>query len=111
MLFIPMSFAKTLTWNKAGKIQKIEVIKMNNIHFNKECQKLAEKCHAFKALRMDLKTKHLSKLAGHPASKMCKTYGGQSIILKDEEKNEYDYCLFSDASMIDSWDLKNFKER
>lgn len=61
---------------------------------------LKSKCHA---IHLPLtKSKSISKRGGkNPASVKCKEHGQQVVILKDSDKNEQAFCLFSDGSLID----------
>ena len=71
---------------------------------NDACLKKKEAClaHINKTAPIEKKT---GKFKGNPASSYCLALGGDSVILKDKSNNEYDYCRFSNAYYIDSWDL------
>ena len=41
----------------------------------------------------------------NPASVFCVKSGGESIIRKDEQGNEYGVCRFKDGTEVDEWDF------
>ena len=43
--------------------------------------------------------------AANPASVYCVEQGGESIIKKDNDGNEYGICKFNDGKEIDEWDF------
>lgn len=97
--------AKTLYLPGSEKKIPIEIVTKDKVKINSLCSKLDKKCKALIATKIKLtKTKHQD--GSHPASIGCERKGGESIILQDEKRNDYDYCLFKDGSMIDSWDLE-----
>ncbi|MBO9666713.1 MAG: DUF333 domain-containing protein [Bdellovibrio sp.] len=44
-------------------------------------------------------------LLGNPAAHYCWDVGAKNRILKADNNEQTDYCVFDDNSMIDSWDL------
>ncbi len=48
-----------------------------------------------------------TSMAPHPAAHYCQDVGGNNRIAKDATGAQYDYCLFKDGSLIDSWSLYN----
>jgi putative hemolysin len=103
------TFAKGLNYtNENGKTKKIAIIDFNGFSVNDVCANKLNNCQALLATKLvrSISSLDTKRLVGHPASKMCFAKGGSSIILKDPKRNEYDYCLFPDGSMIDSWQLK-----
>ena len=43
--------------------------------------------------------------AANPASVYCIEQGGESIIRKDNDGNEYGICKFKDGKEVDEWDF------
>ena len=43
--------------------------------------------------------------AANPASVYCVEQGGESIIRKDNDGNEYGICKFKDGKEVDEWDF------
>lgn len=85
----------------------VSIVEYNKLHLTKDCLKgSAPKCLAFEATKKKgTLAKPEIKLLGDPASRYCHGKQGVSRILESSDKKQYDYCLFSDGSMIDSWDL------
>lgn len=100
--------ASLLTLNNGDLQQEIQIKPFQGLKVNQKCIDLNDKCMALLSTKIKLIVKQ-TKIAGHPASKVCQAKGGYSIILKDNKKNEYDYCTFSDGSMVSSWDLEKTK--
>lgn len=50
-------------------------------------------------------------LLGHPASDYCAQVNGKSRILFDKKNDQYDFCLFEDGSMTESWSLYNKRDK
>ncbi len=44
----------------------------------------------------------------HPGSLLCRIYKGKPLIAKDENKDEFDICVFKDDSIINSWGLYRY---
>lgn len=98
------SYGESLKVAKNGKYESIQVIKYQTFNITSDCAK--NKCLALEATKKKVVTK-VSRvpLLGNPASTYCKSAGGVSRILIGQDKKQYDYCMFQDESMIDSWDL------
>ena len=105
ILTINSAMAKTLYLPSSKKSVPIEILTKDNVKINSLCLKLDKKCKALMATKLKInKVKHQD--GSHPASVGCEQKGGESIILQDDKRNDYDFCLFKDGSMIDSWDLE-----
>lgn len=78
-----------------------------NFHLSDNCFKSSgPKCDSFEATKKKIeRTISKNQSVGHPAARYCHDKNGVVRILIDENKKQYDYCLFNDGSMIDSWDL------
>ncbi|MBT4791562.1 MAG: DUF333 domain-containing protein [Halobacteriovoraceae bacterium] len=101
------SIAEDLFLNMTGKVITIKIRQLKKVKVNQSCYESKDNCMALKALNIPKKKSIARKLAGHPASLNCQRVQGNSIILQDKMKNEFDYCAFSDKSMVNSWDLLN----
>lgn len=88
---------------KAYDAQKF--VKIKNAWVSESCAK-NKNCAALKALDKKVTLPPAKNgLAGNPGSSYCLEKGGVARILKDAGNSEYDYCLFKDGSMIDSWNM------
>lgn len=92
-----------------GKDYKNLAIKdYQGMSFTEEClQKIPPTCDAYKATLtqvIEIKKSPIP-LLGHPAARYCLDAGGENRIVKGGKNEQYDYCLFKDGSMIDSWHL------
>lgn len=85
--------------------QKFKVEKLEGLQVNGECLKAREACLAMLAKAPAPIPKGPENTVGHPASKYCHAKGGASVILIDVKHNQYDYCLFQNKYLVDSWDL------
>ncbi|MFS4460662.1 DUF333 domain-containing protein [Bdellovibrio sp. HCB2-146] len=92
-----------------GKVYKSFVTKeYQGMRFTEGClEKNPPTCDAYKATLTPAieKKKFPTPLVGHPAAQYCLDAGGENRIAKGRQNEQYDYCLFKDGSMIDSWDL------
>lgn len=50
-------------------------------------------------------------LLGHPASDYCTQLNGKNRILFDIKNDQYDFCLFEDGSMTESWGLYKTRDK
>lgn len=103
-------------YDSSTKVYKpIQVIEKDGVTISKDCLKSGKmKCQAWDAV---LNKKALTPtpgvgVVGNPAARYCHDYNANNLIVLDAKKNEYDYCVFSDGSMIDSWSLyyKHFRK-
>lgn len=90
------------------KSTKISIQRLNGIQVNAECLKEKKAClkiiDAAKKRKADMK-KNKEGAFGNPASLNCEAHQGDPEILTDKKNNEYDYCLFDNKFLLDSWDL------
>ena len=94
------------TFNNNGKSEKIEINLYKKVKIDINCFKAKKSCLAIKALSSKVSKKSSS---GNPYSFYCQQVNGRPIILEDSKRNQYDFCQFTDQSMISSFDL--YKER
>lgn len=93
---------------KDGKFRSIDIYSKDNTQFGKKCSQNPKSCLAFKAYKIKpINVTKDNELAGHPASDHCEAIGGKVYILEDNKRAQYNFCEFSDGSMIDSWSLYN----
>lgn len=87
-----------------NKTETISIVLINDMKVNNECLKNKKMC--LDILSVPVKSKLIEeKLSGNPASIFCFNKKGESIILRDNKFNEYDYCKFPGGMMVDSWDF------
>ena len=108
VLFIAFALAqstKSLTLYNGKTYDRLKFTQIEEVYVNDVCVK-NKKCLALVALKTK-KTLPPSNtgLAGNPASTYCTTQNGVPRILKDDKRNEYDFCLFKDGSLADSWEM------
>jgi len=109
--FLLSSFAikaEVFTWaTEKNKEQKVEIKKLDGILVNDECFSNKTVClKIIAAVKKDKSQKKPEKgPLGNPASTKCSMNKGQSEILRDGKHNEYDFCLFEQKYLIDSWAL------
>lgn len=105
--YSPISYAETFKISKAGKYTDVQVQEHLGLHITADCTKSKPpKCDALEATKEKVLSKgSKAPFIGHPASNYCKSKNGSSRILIGKDNKQYDYCLFQDGSMIDSWDL------
>lgn len=86
----------------------VTMIERDGVTISKGCLKSGKmKCQAWAAV-----SKKIARAAtpgvgvvGNPAARYCFDHNANNRILLDSKKREYDYCVFGDGSMIDSWSL------
>lgn len=77
------------------------------LELSKSCFKTAKpKCMAYsvsleKAHPVKLKNSDANNFAAHN----CANVGGKNLIALDHERNEYNFCRFSDGSMVTAWSM------
>lgn len=90
---------------KTKKYDDLKVVKIKNVWVTESCAKKTN-CEALMALTKKApQAVSTNGLAGNPGSAYCMQKGGVARILKDTKNSEYDYCLFKDGSMVDSWNM------
>jgi putative hemolysin len=79
----------------------------DGIHYSGDCLKTTKiKCDAFEATKSKVTASSpKSGTVGHPAARYCHDKGGANRILTSKENKQYDYCIFKDGSLVDSWEL------
>ncbi|MGE5085029.1 MAG: DUF333 domain-containing protein, partial [Bacillota bacterium] len=90
------------------KYEQIKMVEIQKAQFSANCLKGGKlSCDAWKIFTGKPKQQSESKvpLAGDPAAKYCWDVGAKNRILKSTDNKQYDYCVFSDGSMVDAWDL------
>lgn len=105
MVGAPKAHAENLTrLDQNLKPTTVEINRINDIRVNSICFTI-KNCKAIAAAK-ELQSSSKPTLGiGHPAAQYCQLVGGKNIILTDSKRNQIDYCLFSDESMVDAWDL------
>jgi uncharacterized protein len=91
---------------------KLKISKIENLNFAGACLSQPP-CKALVASRVKYPPKPKKvvegppreELLGHPAAQYCLQTGGRNIFLTDAKSNQYDYCLFEDESLVDSWSM------
>jgi putative hemolysin len=108
MMFVAFALAqsvKSLSLYNGKSYDKIQVTQIEKLWVNDICVK-NKKCQALETAKTKKEMPvNNTGLAGNPASTYCLANKGVPRILKDEKRQEYDYCIFKDGSLVDSWDL------
>ncbi|MFV3407676.1 DUF333 domain-containing protein [Bdellovibrio bacteriovorus] len=88
----------------------VSVLDYQGLTLSESCLKNGKmNCDAWKAAQTKLdvaKTPNVGVI-GNPAARYCLSHKALNRILLDAKKAEYDYCVFPDGSVIDSWTLYN----
>lgn len=102
LVFPLITFGQELLLGK----KKIQFQKLEGLTVNAECAREAKLCLELIS-KAPVKTETPGPLGtlGNPASKYCGSKGGASVILEDKGHNQYDYCVFKEKYLVDSWDL------
>jgi hypothetical protein len=103
--------AETFTYfpSKGKQAKEIKIIKHEGFRISQTCVKaLSVKCDAWSALqnKRGFERKDIGTI-GNPAASYCASYKAKNIIFINSKKQEFDYCYFSDNSVVDAWDLYN----
>lgn len=86
------------------KVQEFQQLKLSMNCFKGK----TPQCEAWKASRKRVARTNLPQaLGGNPAARYCLDAGGENRIAKTDAGQEYDYCLFKDGSLVESWGLYN----
>lgn len=96
--------------------QRIAITEVEGVKISKNCLKSGKMhCAAWKAVgqKAALTPTPGVGTVGNPAARYCHAHNANNRILLDAKKREYDYCVFSDGSMVDAWSLynKHFQDR
>ena len=97
----------TMDDGKTGH-KPVSLIEVDKVKVSASCKTgSGYKCMALTAVKKIGVTLSPPKtpLYGNPAARYCLDHGGLNRILKDNKRNEYDYCEFKDGSLVDAWDL------
>lgn len=84
----------------------IQIQKVQGLSVNAECARKIQDClKLVSVVPMKAEPKGPMGTVGNPASNYCASKGGASVILEDKGHNQYDYCVFKEKYLVDSWDL------
>lgn len=103
---IVLAAPQKLKYYVNGKYSIVEVAKVNSVKVNAFCIKNPS-CEALKIVNgkpFKVRENNIA-LAGNPGANYCWDVGAKNRILKDAKGNEYDFCVFTDGSMADAWNL------
>ena len=92
---------------KDDKYIPVVIKEHQGLHLSDVClKKSPANCDAFNATKV-VTTASATRTGtvGHPASRYCHDKNGVVRILISNDNKQYDFCLFKDGSMIDSWEL------
>lgn len=93
-----------------GQYHIFEIKEFNKLKLSKNCfrKKSQPNCQAFEIAKIKVKN-IVATIPGqtNPASMHCARMSGENLIAYDFENKEYDYCRFSDNSMVSSWSMFN----
>lgn len=97
----------TLRYLSKESYSVVQTKKINGIRVNEICLKTGSTCQALRVLKAKVSSapKTTAPFVGNPAANFCWDVGAKNRILKDEQNNQYDYCVFEDGSMADAWML------
>lgn len=81
--------------------------RIGKVRVNDMCYRKVSTCKALKVSKTSPKSARQKKntLAGNPGANYCWDLGAKNRILKDDQNNQYDFCVFEDGSMVDAWNL------
>ncbi len=107
---IPAPQVPTLKANQLAifKDEKYEIFttrEVNKINYSENCFKANKpNCEAYKmSLEKFPVPPPKNEFIVNPAASYCESMSGKNKIVLNSKKQEYDYCLFADGSMTDSW--------
>ncbi len=89
--------------------QTIQVTEFNGVKISASCIKNGKaNCNAWNAVQNKVALSPSgARVVGNPAAHYCLAQKSNNRIFLDQKNREYDYCVFSDGSAIDSWTLYN----
>lgn len=87
-----------------SETRRVRIKSLDELRVSTNCFDKKKSCQKFFSAKQNI-IHYKSKLSGNPASIFCAEKKGVSVILRDDKKNEYDFCQFNDEYLIDSWDL------
>ena len=89
-----------------GKEVSIEMKKTGKFLVDEKCFNQQKNCLSLKSVGKFSGVKRTpAELVGHPASQHCSDLGGEVLVLRDKDQNQWNFCKFGDGSMIESWSL------
>ncbi len=105
--FFVSAQALDLKYFNNGSYQNVKIESFEGFKINSTClASKPPKCQAYLATKIKLPlSKSPLPVEGHPAARYCLDHKALNRILLDKDRKQYDYCLFTDGSLIDSWDL------
>lgn len=95
------------TYFDDNKYNNFKITEFENMKLSSSCFKNAKpNCGAY-SLSLLKKNPPVPTSEGrfHPASIYCKELGGRPIIALNYKKDEYDFCMAKDKSLVSSWSL------
>ncbi|MNK92137.1 hypothetical protein D3C87_1122550 [compost metagenome] len=87
------------------KYEVFKTEKQDGLEFKQGCLK-DKNCQALKASQGKTTTAAKSQ-SFHPAASFCKARGGKNLVATNNLRDEFNFCQFSDGSMVTSWSLYN----
>jgi putative hemolysin len=88
-----------------NKIGSIDIYSVDNLHMNKLCSEEINKCLLYlRAAKGNTKRQLNPEHSPNLASDFCKKAGGHSEIFSDRKNSQYDFCVFKNGYIIDSWE-------
>ncbi len=99
---------QTLKYFNNDKYSDVKIKTYEKANLTESCFKGGKpNCKAWTTFNAKAKTptKNPTPLAGNPAALYCWDVGAKNRILKAQNGDQYDFCVFDDNSMVDSWDL------
>lgn len=99
---------QTMKYFNNDKYEQRKIKTYQKANLNEACFKAGKpSCKAWTVYMAKAKTptKNPTPLAGNPAALYCWDVGAKNRILKAQNGDQSDFCVFDDNSMIDSWDL------
>ena len=90
--------------------KQVEILEKNKLHINEKCFNEFQKCLEFLKIQApkSISNPEVSKLLENPASRFCKLAKGRAEIFMDKKNNQYDFCVFSNQYIVNSWDYYVF---
>lgn len=104
------SLALSLKLYENGKYKTVKITDHQGAKLSESCVKKGKAtCTAWTVFsgKPATRSKAVKELLGNPAALYCGDLKSKNRILKDEAGNQYDYCVFDDGSMVDSWTIYN----
>ncbi|MDG0817302.1 DUF333 domain-containing protein [Bdellovibrio svalbardensis] len=91
------------------KYDTVRVTEYQGVKISESCVKAGKaNCQAWTAVQNKIpQTPPPTAVLGNPAAHYCLDQKANNRILIDEKKREFDFCVFADGSVIDSWSLFN----